>query len=84
MLQHLWLETRFVASAVPARMMTKAAAVGGEAGKAERPLQGTSGAGAGMTRPFRAPGDPMPAKPPTFPHKPPAGCPPRRKPKPAP
>jgi hypothetical protein len=36
-----------------------------------------------MNRPFRAEGDPMPAKPPVFPHKPQANVPPRRKPKPA-
>ncbi len=37
-----------------------------------------------MTRPFRAAGDPPPAKPPRFPYKPPANHPPRRKPKPKP
>jgi hypothetical protein len=36
-----------------------------------------------MTRPFRAPGEHPPAKPPVFPYKPPANSPPRRKPKPA-
>jgi len=35
-----------------------------------------------MTRPFRAAGEPAPEKPPKFPHKPPANCPPYRKPKP--
>jgi hypothetical protein len=34
-----------------------------------------------MMRAFRASGDPMPDKPPTFPYKPPANSPPRRKPK---
>jgi hypothetical protein len=33
-----------------------------------------------MTRPFCAPGDPLPTTPPVFPYKPPANSPPRRKP----
>jgi hypothetical protein len=35
-----------------------------------------------MTRPFRAEGEPPPARPPVFPYKPPANSPPRRKPTP--
>jgi hypothetical protein len=51
-------------------------------GREAQTVRGASCVGTGMTRPFRTEGDPLPANPPAFPHKPPPNRPRRRKPKP--